>query len=86
MKKVDRILYNMYFALYLVIIALGSRKLYPVLSQRLVDLLDTVVAVVFGLYFLYHWLTRYRGDKAASQDCVFLVIFSLVTIIICNFL
>lgn len=86
MKKVDRILYNMYFALYLVIIALGSRKLYPVLSQRLVDLLDTVVAVVFGLYFLYLWLTRYRGDKAASQDCVFLVIFSLVTIIICNFL
>lgn len=86
MKKVDRILYNMYFALYLVIIALGSRKLYPVLSQRLVDLLDTVVAVVFGLYFLYRWLTCYRGDKAASQDCVFLVIFSLVTIIICNFL
>lgn len=86
MKKVDRILYNMYFALYLVIIALGSRKLYPVLSQRLVDLLDTVVAVVFGLYFLYRRLTRYRGDKAASQDCVFLVIFSLVTIIICNFL
>ena len=86
MKKVDRILYNMYFALYLVIIALGSRKLYPVLSQRLVDLLDTVVAVVFGLYFLYRWLTRYRGDKAASHDCVFLVIFSLVKIIIFNFL
>lgn len=86
MKRVDRILYNMYFALYLVVIALGSRKLYPVLSQRLVDLLDTVVAVAFGLYFLYRWLTRYRGDKAASQDCIFLVIFSLVTIIICNFL
>lgn len=86
MKRVDRILYNMYFALYLVVIALGSRKLYPVLSQRLVDLLDTVVAVAFGLYFLYRWLTHYRGDKAASQDCIFLVIFSLVTIIICNFL
>ncbi len=79
-------MYYMYFGLYLVIMAFGSPKLFPVFGSGFVDLLQTMVSALFGLYFLYRLLTRYRGDRLASQDCVFLIVFSLVIIIICNFL
>lgn len=86
MRRVDSIMYYLYLVLYFVTIVFSGTKVYTLFSEQAADVLQTVYGMVFGAYFLYRLMARYKAENKIADDFVFVIVFAILNIIISNFL
>lgn len=86
MRRVDSIMFNLYLILLLATIVFSGAKVYRLFGEPTADVLQTVSSVVFGSYFLYRLVARYRKEKKLAADFVFIILLAVANFVAANFL
>ena len=86
MRRVDSIMFNLYLILLLATIVFSGAKVYRLFSGQTADVLQAVSSVVFGAYFLYCLVVRYKKEKKLAVDFVLIIVLAAANLVAVIFL
>lgn len=86
MRRVDSIMFNLYLILLLATIVFSGAKVYRLFSGQTADVLQAVSSVVFGAYFLYRLVVRYKKEKKLAIDFVLIIVLAAANLVAVIFL